>query len=78
MAVVVSSSSSSRVTLSPSNSSSTAITVKKSTGGTLQSLSNVDSSSLEDGYTLIYDSETSKWVAAPISAGVAAVDGGSY
>ena len=78
MAVVVSSSSSSRVTLSPSNSGSTAITVKKSTGGTLQSLSNVDSSSLEDGYTLIYDSETSKWVAAPISAGVAAVDGGSY
>ena len=78
MAVVVSSSSSSRVTLSPSNSSSTAITVKKSTGGTLQSLSNVDSSSLEDGYTLIYDSETSKWVAAPISVGVAAVDGGSY
>ena len=78
MAVVVSSSSSSRVTLSPSNSGSTAITVKKSTGGTLQSLSNVDSSNLEDGYTIIYDSETSKWVAGPISAGVAAVDGGSY
>ena len=78
MAVVVSSSSSSRVTLSPSNSGSTAITVKKSTGGTLQSLSNVDSSSLEDGYTLIYDSETSKWVAAPVTAAVAAVDGGSY
>ena len=78
MAVVVSSSSSSRVTLSPSNSSSTAITVKKSTGGTLQSLSNVDSSSLEDGYTLIYDSETSKWVASAVTSAVAAVDGGSY
>ena len=78
MAVVVSSSSSSRVTLTPSNLSSTAITVKKSTGGTIQSLSNVDSSNLEDGYTLIYDSETNKWVAAPITAGVAAVDGGSY
>jgi hypothetical protein len=78
MSVVVNTSSSSRVSLAPSNLRSTAITVKKSTGGTLQSLSNVDSSNLEDGYTLIYDSETSKWVAAPISAGVAAVDGGSY
>ena len=67
-----------RVTLTPSNSGSTAITIKKSTGGTIQSLSNVDSSNLEDGYTIIYDSETSKWVAAPITAGVAAVDGGSY
>lgn len=78
MAVVVNSSSSSRVTLSPSNLGSTAFIVKKSTGGTLQSLSNVDSSNLEDGYTIIYDSETNKWVAAPISAGVASLDGGSY
>ena len=68
----------SRVTLTPSNSSSAAITIKKSTGGTLQSLSNVDSTNLEDGYTLIYDSETKKWVASAVTAAVAAVDGGSY
>ena len=54
------------------------ITVNKSTGGTLQSLSNVVTTDLQDGYTLIYDTTTSKWVAQPISAGVASVDGGIY
>jgi hypothetical protein len=54
------------------------ITVNKSTGGTLQSLSNVVTTDLQDGYTLIYDTTTSKWVAQPVSAGVAAVDGGIY
>ena len=54
------------------------ITVNKSTGGTLQSLSNVVTTDLQDGYTLIYDKTTSKWVAQPISAGVASVDGGIY
>ena len=54
------------------------ITVNKSTGGTLQSLSNVVTTDLQDGYTLIYDTATNKWVAQPISAGVAAVDGGTY
>lgn len=78
MAVVVNKSSSAKVTLTPTNLSSTAITIKKSTGGTVQSLSNVDSSDLEDGYTLIYDSDTNKWVAAPVTSGVVAFDGGSY
>ena len=54
------------------------ITINKSTGGTLQSLSNVVTTDLQDGYTLIYDTATNKWVAQPISAGVAAVDGGTY
>ncbi len=54
------------------------ITVNKSTGGTLQSLSNVVTTDLQDGYTLIYDTTTNKWVAQPVSAGVAAVDGGIY
>jgi hypothetical protein len=54
------------------------ITVNKSTGGTLQSLSNVNTTDLQDGYTLIYDTTTSKWVSQPITAGVAVVDGGIY
>ncbi len=54
------------------------ITVNKSTGGTLQSLSNVVTTDLQDGYTLIYDTTTNKWVAQPVSAGGAAVDGGIY
>lgn len=57
---------------------STALTVKKSTGGTLQSLSNVVTTDLQDGYTLVYDSDTNKWVAQAVSTAVAAVDGGTY
>ncbi len=68
---------SNRITLTPSNQGSTSIVVKKS-GGTLQSLSNVNSSELEDGYTLLYDADTNTWVASPVTDGVAAVDGGSY
>jgi len=57
---------------------SASITVNKSTGGKLQSLADVNTSDLQDGYTIIYDTTTSKWVAQPISAGVVAVDGGIY
>lgn len=78
MSVTVSTSSGSKVTLTPSNSGSTSLTVKKSTGGTLQSLSNVVTTNLQDGYTLVYDSDTNKWVAQAVSAAVAAVDGGTY
>lgn len=78
MSVTVNTSSGSKVTLTPSSSSSTSLTVKKSTGGTLQSLSNVVTTNLQDGYTLVYDSDTNKWVAQAVSAAVAAVDGGTY
>ena len=77
MSIVINRSSSSKVTLTPSNQGSTSIVVKKS-GGTLQSLSNVDSTELEDGYTLLYDAETNTWIASPVGEGVIAVDGGSY
>ena len=54
------------------------ITVNKSTGGRLQSLSDVVTTDLQDGYTLVYDTTTNKWVAQPVSAGVGTVDGGIY
>jgi hypothetical protein len=57
---------------------SASITINKSTGGKLQSLADVNTSDLQDGYTIIYDTTTSKWVAQPVSAGVVAVDGGIY
>lgn len=57
---------------------SASITINKSTGGKLQSLADVNTSDLQDGYTIIYDTTTSKWVAQPVSAGVVAVDGGTY
>lgn len=55
-----------------------AITIKKGTADTLQSLSNVVTTDLQDGYTLIYDAVLGKWVAQPITASTVAVDGGSY
>jgi len=54
------------------------ITVNKSTGGKLQGLTDVVTTGLQDGYTIIYDTEVNKWVAQPISAGAIAVDGGIY
>jgi hypothetical protein len=66
------------IAISQGSRSTGSITVNKSTGGTLQSLSNVVTTDLQDGYTLIYDTTTNKWVAQPVSAAVAAVDGGTY
>jgi hypothetical protein len=78
MAVIVSKNNNTGISVALGASAAGSITVNKSTGGTLQSLSNVVTTDLQDGYTLIYDTSTSKWVAQPISAGVASVDGGIY
>ena len=58
---------------SPSN-----LVIRKSTGGTLTSLGDVNTSSVQDGFTLIYDSETNKWIAQAVTAAVVSVDGGRY
>ena len=78
MAVTVSKNNNTGISVALGASAAGSITVNKSTGGTLQSLSNVVTTDLQDGYTLIYDTSTSKWVAQPVSAGVASVDGGIY
>ena len=77
------------VTIRPTNNisvnqgsrSTGSITVNKSTGGKLQSLADVNTTNLEDGYTIIYDTTTNKWVSQAISLGavsVTNVDGGTY
>ena len=78
MAVTVRSTNNSGISVSQGFGAVGSITVNKSTGGKLQSLSDVVTTDLQDGYTIIYDTATNKWVAQPISAGVAAVDGGTY
>ena len=78
MAVIVSKNNNTGISVALGAAAAGSITINKSTGGTLQSLSNVVTTDLQDGYTLIYDTSTSKWVAQPISAGVASVDGGIY
>jgi len=65
------------------------INIKKSSGGTLQSLSNVISTDLQNGDTLVYDSNTNKWISQPVAEIVAGalgntvpipslLDGGAY
>jgi hypothetical protein len=78
MAITVRKNTNTGISVAQGAGATGSITVNKSTGGTLQSLSNVVTTDLQDGYTLIYDTTTSKWVAQPITAGVAAVDGGIY
>lgn len=56
-----------------------AIVVKKAADLTVQGLSNVDSTNLQDGYTLVFDSTLNKWVTQQVTGEVIqSVDGGTY
>ena len=79
MSVIVSSTNNNRVSVVQGNQAGAAVVVKRADNLTVQGLSNVQSTDLQDGYTLIYDAATSKWVTQQIT-GVAidAVDGGTY
>ena len=51
------------------------------TSASLQQLSNVDTTAgLQDGYTLVYDEDTGKWIAQELSSSVQldVLDGGTY
>lgn len=54
--------------------------VSKRGAASVQSLADVDAAGLQDGYTLIYNSETRKWEAVnPSNANApSAIDGGTY
>ena len=78
MAVTVKTNTNTGISVAQGAGAVGSITVNKSTGGKLQSLSDVNTSDLQDGYTLVYDTTTNKWVAQPVSASVGTVDGGIY
>ncbi len=79
MAVVIRPSSPTSIQVVQGAQPSGAVVVKKAGGSTLQSLSNVDTNDLQDGYTLIYDSVTNLWVSQPIdNIAITVVDGGTY
>ena len=78
MAITVRPTTNSGISVSQGSGAVGSITINKSTGGTLQSLSNVVTNDLQNGYTLIYDITTYKWVSQPISAAATALDGGIY
>ena len=54
--------------------------VSKRAAASVQSLEDVDATGLQDGNTLIYNSETRKWEAVNPSTAVVpdAIDGGTY
>lgn len=66
-------------TVNSQNSINTNVTSKKA-ASKVTNLADVDATGVEDGYTLIYNSETRKWEAVNPSTAVApsAIDGGTY
>tara|TARA_R110000868_G_scaffold12505_11_gene59763 strand:+ start:921 stop:1166 length:246 start_codon:yes stop_codon:yes gene_type:complete len=81
MAVTVKTNTNRGITVAQGAGATGSITVTKSTGGKLQSLADVNTTNLEDGYTIIYDTTTNKWVSQAITLGtvsVTNVDGGTY
>jgi len=53
---------------------------KRVTSAKVEQLANVDSTTLEDGYTLVYDETTGKWVAQAQETivDIDSLDGGTY
>ena len=81
MAVTVKTNTNTGITVAQGAAATGSITVYKSTGGKLQSLADVNTTDLQDGYTIIYDTTTNKWVSQPIDIGAVSitnVDGGTY
>ena len=76
--VAISAPNNSSLTVNQGASSPSSLIVRKSTGGTLTSLGDVNTSSLQDGFTLVYDSDTNKWIAQAVTSAVVSVDGGRY
>lgn len=59
--------------------STSSVVVKKAGDITVQGLSNVVSTDLQDGYTLVYDSTTKKWITQQVTGdSIQLVDGGTY
>lgn len=62
-----------------SQGSGSAVIIKKTGDLTVQGLSNVVSTDLQDGYTLIYDSDTNKFITQNVgNITLTSVDGGIY
>lgn len=79
MSVTVRTTPQNSITVTQGSQTAGGVTIKKSGDLTLQGLSNVNSTNLDDGYTIIYDTQTRKWVTQPVSnVTITAVDGGTY
>jgi len=68
-----------KVTVPLSNNINTSI-VSKKTASKVETLADVDTANVQDGYTLIYNSTTGKWEAVNPATDVnlSKIDGGTY
>ena len=79
MAATVRTQRSPSISVTQGATSTSAVVVKRGTDITLQTLKNVDATTLADGYTLIYDEATQKFKTEPLAnVTLNAVDGGTY
>lgn len=79
MTVVVATTRNNSISITQGSRSESAVVIKKSGSVTVQGLSNVNSTDLQDGYTLVYDSTTNTWITQQLSGEVlSSVDGGTY
>jgi len=79
MSVTVRTNPITNITVNQGSQVTGAVLVKTGADLTVQGLKNVVSTDLQDGYTLVYDSATNKWITQQIDGAViATVDGGTY
>lgn len=79
MTVTVRTKTTNNIAVTQGSQTTGAVVVKRGGDITLQSLSNVVSTDLQDGYTLVYDSQLNKWVTQLVSGdAIQSVDGGTY
>lgn len=79
MSVTVRSTSARNIAVTQGSQAQGSVVVKKAGELTVQGLSNVVSTDLQDGYTLVYDSVTNKWYTQQITGDVVqSIDGGTY
>jgi len=79
MSVTVRTNTNRAISVVQGSQSTGSVTIKKGGDLKVQSLTNVVSTDLQDGYTLIYDSDTGNFVTQAISnVGINNVDGGTY
>lgn len=79
MAITVTTPTVSQLSINQGSRASASIVVKKAGDTTLQSLNNVVATDLQDGYTLVYNATTNKFVTQPLgNVSLNVVDGGTY
>jgi hypothetical protein len=79
MSVTVKTTNSNRVSVVQGSQTSASVVIKRADNLTIQGLSNVQSTDLQDGYTLVFDAATNNWVTQQITGDViSTVDGGTY